>query len=361
MRRIIKNAFTVLIAMALLFSVRLTAEAATPAEKILEGDITDKISGLGCSATPVYNYGPDDFAVIGDNDMVSLDDLGSQVYAESRKSEGKNNSIQYKDSKIIVSISATDSDSSLLEAQRAITQLQLSLEEKRGLISYLTSSVADGGVIEQFTIYRTKDSLQKGDDDEYTYYGTYNGRVFYTRPYMDLSVNYAMSTQSTTSILTQWIYSAVKLGIDVSSIPISFNLNIFFAMLDNANALQGMNYTAHTDDYAQYYVRTVKHIREIVTYDDEGRVSTLYCAAIQDAKMNIYPYVIFFCNPEGSGINACVYNYNGTPLIAYSPYYNNKPYNLQAAYNKYYSMSPGTPLYLSYMNFSASDIDWSWY
>ena len=79
MKRIIKNAFTVLIALALLFSVRLTAEAATPAEKILEGDITDKLSGLGCSATPVYNYGPDDFAVISENDIVILDNLSYRL------------------------------------------------------------------------------------------------------------------------------------------------------------------------------------------------------------------------------------------------------------------------------------------
>lgn len=79
MKRLLQNVSTMLIALALLFSMRFTAKAATPAAKILEGDITDKTTGLVYEATSIYNYGPDDFAIINDSDIVILDNLSYRL------------------------------------------------------------------------------------------------------------------------------------------------------------------------------------------------------------------------------------------------------------------------------------------
>ena len=79
MKRLLQNVSTMLIALALLFSIRFTAKAATPAAKILAGDITDKETGLTYEATAIINYGPDDFAVIDDNDVVILDGLACRL------------------------------------------------------------------------------------------------------------------------------------------------------------------------------------------------------------------------------------------------------------------------------------------
>ena len=79
MKRLTWKVFAVLIAFTMLFTTQLSAKASTPAVKILEGDITDKTTGLVCRATPIYNYGPDDFAVLNDNDIVILDNLSCRL------------------------------------------------------------------------------------------------------------------------------------------------------------------------------------------------------------------------------------------------------------------------------------------
>ena len=79
MKRLTWKVFAVLIAFTMLFTTQLSAKASTPAVKILEGDITEKETGLTYEATAIINYGPDDFAVIGDNDIVILDSLSCRL------------------------------------------------------------------------------------------------------------------------------------------------------------------------------------------------------------------------------------------------------------------------------------------
>ena len=73
------NTLFALIALVMLFSMRSTAKTATPATTILEGDITNKETGLTYEVTAITNYGPDDFAVIDDNDIVILDSLSCRL------------------------------------------------------------------------------------------------------------------------------------------------------------------------------------------------------------------------------------------------------------------------------------------
>ena len=79
MNKLAKNACIILLALTMLMTTCLSAKASTPGVKILEGDITDETSGLACRATPVYNYGPDDFAVLNDDDIIVLDNLSCRL------------------------------------------------------------------------------------------------------------------------------------------------------------------------------------------------------------------------------------------------------------------------------------------
>ena len=79
MKSLSKNICIMLIVLMLLSSICSPAKASSFATKILEGDITDKTTGLACRATSIYNYGPDDFAVLDDNDIVILDNLSSRL------------------------------------------------------------------------------------------------------------------------------------------------------------------------------------------------------------------------------------------------------------------------------------------
>lgn len=79
MKKLAKNACIILLALTMLMTTCLSAKASTSAVKLLEGDITDKTTGLVCRATPIYNYGPDDFVVLNDNDIVILDNLSCRL------------------------------------------------------------------------------------------------------------------------------------------------------------------------------------------------------------------------------------------------------------------------------------------
>lgn len=234
-----------------------------------------------------------------------------------------------------------------------INEMNLSAEEKTGYLRQI-QEIPTGGYLDSCTIYVAD---RNAEARARTYYGTYKGKAFYTEPYMELSVNLRQTTTRNLNTLNAWIQGSVDLVMAVAEV--APEISVAFAFFNLTGTLMSNGYESRAGDYAEYYARCKKHIRNIVTYDSEGYVGTDYCTVIQDALANIYPYVVYHCDPEYAGVSAVVYENPSDRLVKYSDYYNNSDYNLQRGYERYYS-APDVPLLLSSMSLSDTDITWSW-
>ena len=234
-----------------------------------------------------------------------------------------------------------------------VERLNLGAEAKAGYLKQIQEIPADG-YLDSCTLYVPDETASSR---AITYYGAYNGKVFYTEPYMEFSVNYKQTTERNLNTLNAWIQGSVDLILAVVSVPTE--VSVAFAFMNLADRLLSNGYESKAGDYAEFYARCNTHVRSIITYDSEGYVGTDYCTVIQDAMMKIYPYVVYHCNPEYAGVSAVVYEDTADRLELYSEYYHNTDYNLRTGYNRYYSV-PDVPLLLSNVSISNADISWSW-
>ena len=109
--------------------------------------------------------------------------------------------------------------------------------------------------------------------------------------------------------------------------PISMAVTV----LNIGNKMFKDNYTAKPGDYNEYYVRTVRRIREIGVLD-----AGAFRPVLVDSKVDMYPYSIYhFGDPSIYHRSAALTEYFDDWETIYSQYYKNKSYNLKAAYNQY--------------------------
>lgn len=247
----------------------------------------------------------------------------------------------------------------LEKAVSYIESLPFTDSKKEQYIRRITEEAANG-VLEGIVIYDYDSKASRGSEDDYAYYGTYGGRTFYTRPYMDLIIEYKKETQRNLSVLGAWFSLALDLICEIKNTNTTAQVvNISFNALDYANTLLQSGYTPQVGEYAEYYIKTIKNVRDIVTLDDMNYVGTPYCTLIQDAKMTLYPYVIYHGNTQVSGHSAIVYENPADRITLYSQYYNSPNYNLQQAYNRY-NTYPGSPLLWTAVAFTDENVTWSW-
>lgn len=204
-----------------------------------------------------------------------------------------------------------------------ISGLNLTEQEKNIQCREIDEAGADG-YVDGYKIYTTVAS-----STDYTYYGTYSGMRFYQRPSSDISVNYKKETERNISNLNKWISMTADIVLTIEEMaPISMAVTV----LSIGKKMFSDNYTARSGDYTEYYVRTVRRIREIGILDaDSGGFQTV----MVDNKVDMYPYSVFhFADPSIYNCSAAVTEYMDDWRTVYSQYYNNKSYNLKAAYEQ---------------------------
>lgn len=226
-----------------------------------------------------------------------------------------------------------------------ISGLNLTEQEKNIKFREIDEVGADG-YVDGYKIYTTA-----ANTTDYTYYGVYSGMQFYQRPSSDISVNYKKETERNISNLNKWISMAADIVLTIEELaPISMAvtvLNIGKRMFDD-------NYTARSGDYTEYYVRTVRRFRAIGIIDVWGD----FRAVMEDSKVDMYPYSIYyFADPSIYKCSAAVTEYMNEWRTIYSQYYNNRSYNLQAAYEQY-TERPDIILYMQGVRVSSSMFTW---
>ena len=226
-----------------------------------------------------------------------------------------------------------------------ISGLNLTEQEKNIQFREI-DEVGSDGYVDGYKIYTTA-----ANTTDYTYYGAYSGMQFYQRPSSDISVNYKKETERNISNLNKWISMTADIVLTIEEMtPISMAvtvLNIGKRMFDD-------NYTARSGDYTEYYVRTVRRIREIGIIDAWGDFRTV----MVDNKVDMYPYSIFyFADPSIYNCSAAVTEYMDEWRTVYSQYYNNRSYNLQAAYEQY-TERPDIILYMQGAVVNSSMFTW---
>lgn len=238
-----------------------------------------------------------------------------------------------------------------------VKSLNLDVVNEREYIKKILSSIGDG-YLDSCTIYTPTSNFATTSTSSYTYYGTYQGRQFYTQPSMDLSINYRQDTERSKVVLNAWITAAKDLIL--TYVPGANKISVAFTLLNFASDLTGNGYSSQTGDYAEYYARCIRHFRRIYTYDTENYIEADYCPLIEDAKANIYPYVVYHCNPELTGHSAIVYENPSNNFTLYSEYYRDKSWNLQKAYYKYENSPSSLPYYYSNIDVTNSKFTWTW-
>lgn len=219
-------------------------------------------------------------------------------------------------------------------AKEYINSLDISSKEKAMHIKSLEESVGDG-YLDGYKIY-TADAATTSD---YSYYGTYSNKIFYQRTASEISINYKKETERNLSRLNSWLSTAKDLVLTIEDFaPISMAVTV----LDIGQRMVSDNYSARSGDYNEYYVRTVRRLREIGPLNDWGA----FHAILVDNKVDMYPYSIYyFGDPAVYGRSAAVTEHMDEWRTVYSEYYNDRSYNLQAAYEQY-EARPDIVLYM---------------
>lgn len=219
-------------------------------------------------------------------------------------------------------------------AKDYVNSLDISSKEKAMHIKSLEDSVGDG-YLDGYRIYTTTEMTRS----DQTYYGTYSNKIFYQRPSSDISVNYKKETERNQAKLNSWLSTAKDLVLTIEDFaPIAMAVTV----LDIGQRMVSDNYSAKSGDYCEYYVRTVRRLREIGPLNDWGAFHPI----LVDNKVDMYPYSVYhFGDPGVYGRSAAVTEYMDEWRTVYSEYYNNRSYNLQAAYEQY-EARPDIVLYM---------------
>lgn len=214
--------------------------------------------------------------------------------------------------------------------------------------------------------YSTADYIEKcsflvpnlANSSSLTYYGTYNGRTFYTRPYMNIVSRYKRVQTKDLNTINAWISGTKNLVLAVGAVELS----LFFSFMDIADKLLSKGYTAQPGDYLEYYLYADKEIRDIVTPDDKGYVGDDYCTVIQEASALCHPYIKQGLNYRLAGASEAIFEApKKYDFWCYSIHYEDKNYNLQKGYERYNTV-PDYPLALTEIDIlSDSRITWEWH
>lgn len=239
---------------------------------------------------------------------------------------------------------ATQNRKNIQVLKEYIEGLNLTDQDKQVHIRSIDEFVGDG-YLDGYKIYT------KSSRSTHTFYGTYSGTTFYERPSSEISVNYKKETERNLSNLNKWIATVKDLVLTIEDLtPISMAITV----LDIGARMFSDNYSAKTGDYCEYYVRTVRRVREIGLIDAWGD----FRPVLVDNKVDMYPYSVYhFADPSIYNRSAAVTEYMNDWRTLYSEYYNNKSYNMQAAYNQY-TQRPDIILYMQGVLISSSMFKW---
>lgn len=242
---------------------------------------------------------------------------------------------------------AKQGDENVQTIKQYICTLDLSEQEKAIQLKEIDEVIADG-YVDGYKIY-----IASANNVDYTYYGVYSGMSFYQRPSSEISVNYKKETERNLSKLNKWISMAVDLVLSIDECaPLSLAITAFKV----GDVMYGDNYKARSGDYTEYYVRTVRRVREIGIINDWNDFRTV----MADNKVDMYPYSIYhFADPSIYNCSATVTEYIEEWRTVYSKYYNNYSYNLKAAYEQY-TQRPDLILYMEGAKVDSSMFVWEW-